>query len=226
MSQISDTSMSAPASSDSSAPASSAPASSAPAASDVVKAGPAPYVEPQGLDAGVTDEFLNIKCSDGQVVKIHRRACKLSGMLRGLLQTNPNVPEIEIKQLDKKAIQKVVEYLEHYRDKEPKELKPPLPSAELKDVADAWDVQFVALDTPETVPDLLTLMLSSNFMDIVPLRSLACAKFATFLKSKNCEELKKLLGIENQLTPQQENEIRKKYPEYFAWLKPPTEEKQ
>ena len=147
-------------------------------------------------------------------------------MLRGLLQTNANAPEIEIKQLDKKAVQKVVEYLEHYRDKEPKELKPPLPSPELKDVADEWDVAFVAYDTPETVPELLTLMVSSNFMDVVPLRALACAKFATFLKAKSLEELKKLLGIDVELTTAQENEIRKKHPEYFAWLKPGMEEKQ
>lgn len=181
--------------------------------------------EVAGLDAGVSDEWVNLKCSEGDLIKIHRRATNLSGMLKGLLQTNPNAPEIEIKQIDKETLQKIVEYLEHYRDKEPVEIQRPLPTNDLKDVTNEWDAKFVDYDKSENVEKLLKLMLAANFMDIHSLRLLTCAKFATFIRTKNNNDLKQLLGIplDAILTPQQEQDIRKKYPEYFAWLKPQQE---
>ncbi len=178
--------------------------------------------EVQGLDAGVSDENVILVCSDGEI-KISRRAARKSEMLLGLLKVNPNAPSFETKQITREIMTEVVKYLEHYKNKEPKVVMPPLPSADLKDACDPWDVEFVEpYDSNNNIFILLNMLLAANFMDIKALKHLLAAKFATHLKTKNCEEMKKLLGITQTLTPQQENEIRKKYPEYFAWLKPPT----
>lgn len=179
--------------------------------------------EVAGLDAGVVDSHVILVCSDGEI-KVHRRSCALSSLLKSLLVTNPNASRLEVKQIKLQHMKLIATYLDHYEDKVPKSIPVPLPSAELKDACDPWDVEFLApYDKPETVFIMLETMKAANFMGIESLTKLIGAKFATFLKTKNCEEMKKLLGITNSLTPQQENEIRKKYPEYFAWLKPPVQ---
>lgn len=182
-------------------------------------------MEIEGLDAGVQDDFIKLNCRDKVIVSVHRRACRLSSLFRGLLETQPCAPEHEVKQIDSHIMKLIVEYLEHYRYEEPKILEPPLKTPDLKDHASEWDCKFVAYDTPEQMGTFLTLLNAANFLEIISLRNLCCAKFATFLKTKNVDALKALFNVKATLTPKEENEIRKKYPEYFAWLKSSQETK-
>ena len=181
--------------------------------------------EIQGLDAGVQNDFINLKCRDGVTVPVHRRACRLSALFRGFLETQSCATEHEVKQIDSEIMKLIVEYLEHYRFDDPKILEPPLATPDLKDHVPEWDCKFIAYDAPEQMKTFLTLLNAANFLGITALTRLCCAKFATFLKTKNVEQLKELLGVKVTLTPKEENEIRAKYPQYFAWLKPPQDAK-
>lgn len=54
-------------------------------------------------------------------------------------------------------------------------------------------------------------MQASNFLDIKSLFDLTCQKVADMMKGKQPEEIRKIFDIENDFTPEEEDEIRAEY---------------
>lgn len=177
--------------------------------------------EPMGLDAPF-DYFITLKLADGSSIKVHRRAAKASKCLKGMMGVNPNQNEFEFKQPDLtlKIMTHVVEYLHHYQDQEPKLVEKPLKSDKFADCTSAWNAKFVEMP----IFELLYTMTAANFLEIDSLVNLTAAAFACKFKCNSLSEMQKLLGLpEDDKVLDGEEEVRKKYPEYFAWLLPPEE---
>ena len=151
-------------------------------------------------------DTLNLTSSDGQKITIERKAAERSGIIKDMMQDFEGSTEIPISDVRGDILKKVVEYLSHYADSEPRELPKPLPSAELRDVVDEWDVKFIDINN-DTVFDIIN---AANFMSIKPLLDLACAKIAVQMKGRTAQEIRDLFNIENDLT---EEEL-KEYEEY------------
>ncbi len=49
--------------------------------------------------------------------------------------------------------------------------------------------------------------MASNYLDIKPLLELACAKVASMMKNKSVVEIRKLFNIENDFSPEEEQQI-------------------
>ncbi len=151
-------------------------------------------------------DTLNLISSDGQKIPIDRKSAEKSGIIKDMMQDFESSNEIPISDVRGDILKKVVEYLTHYAEILPRELPKPLPSADLREVTDEWDVNF--LDTNnDTVFDIIN---AANFMSIKPLLDLACAKIAVQMKGKTAQEIRDLFNIENDLT---EEEL-KEYEEY------------
>lgn len=56
--------------------------------------------------------------------------------------------------------------------------------------------------------DVFNLIVAANYLDIVPLIDLCFAKIASFIKGKTVEQIREKLNIVNDLTPEEEAEIR------------------
>ena len=96
-----------------------------------------------------------------------------------------------------------MEYLEYYKDEEPKEIERPLPSSNFLECVDKWDFDFMDIDL-----DLIfEIILAANYLDIKPLVELASAKIASIIKGKTTEEIKRTLNINNDFTPEEEQQI-------------------
>ena len=178
--------------------------------------------EPMGLDAPV-DYMLTLKLADGSRIKVHRRAAKASKCLAGMMQVAPYQTEFEFKQQDLSLniMTHVVEYLHKYQDQEPELVKAPLKSDKFADCTNAWNAKFVEMP----IFELLYTMTAANFLEIESLVNLTAAAFASLPKTKSLSEMQKLLELpEDDKVLDGEEEVRKKYPEYFAWLQPPKEE--
>lgn len=85
-----------------------------------------------------------------------------------------------------------------------REIERPLRSANMRDVVDDWDAQFVEVEQEI----LFELILAANYMDIKPLLDLTCAKVASMLKGKSAEEIRKKFNIQNDFTPEEEEAVR------------------
>ncbi len=179
--------------------------------------------EIEGLDAGVSDEWLTLELFDKKTIQLNRRAAKASEFFKSWMETHPNGTLVEFKQPDLSLpiMTHVVKYLHHYQDQEPKLVEAPLKSEKFSDLTNAWNVEFV--DMP--IFELLYTMTAANFLKIPSLVNLTAAKFSSLIKTKGLAGMQELLELPpNDKILDGENEVRKKYPEYFAWLQPPQED--
>ena len=105
------------------------------------------------------------------------------------------------------VLQKVGEFLTHLNgDPKPLEIQKPLKSANLAEMTpplDGWYIAFVSCDQEM----LYELILAANFMDIKPLLELCCARLAAMMLGKSHVELREMLGIVNDFTPEEEARV-------------------
>lgn len=159
-------------------------------------------VEPQNQIQTETkpEVILKLSSSDGQIITIDSKSAERALLLKGLIQDYTEESDIPIPDVCGATLSKIVEYLIHYKDSEPKEIPKPLPSSNLLDVTDEWDINFINSVDYHTCFDLIT---ACNYMDCRALMDLACARIAALMKEKPVEELRDMWGIENDLTAEE-----------------------
>lgn len=72
-------------------------------------------------------------------------------------------------------------------------------------VRTGWDKTF--LDVPQ--PELFELILAANYLDVKPLLNAACKTVADLIRGKTTQEMRAILHVENDFTPEEEEKIRK-----------------
>ena len=125
---------------------------------------------------------------DHQKFKISERACENSRYINNYIIDYPLESNIYFKNISGKALDKIVEYLEHYRNKMPREGTRFLLSKEFKDVVDPWDYDFINID----IDILCEIAKASEFLGIKTLKELSNAKIDSMMKNGTPEENKKL----------------------------------
>ena len=100
-------------------------------------------------------------------------------------------------------LKKIVEYLTHYKGVEPKYIPKPLPSSNLSDSIDEWEINFINGIELDNLYDLIN---GANYMGINSLVDLASAKIASLMKDKTVEEMRIMLNTECDLS---EEELKK-----------------
>ena len=142
--------------------------------------------------------------SDGQKFEISAKAAMRSQIIKESIMGN-NQEEIEFNANNIKGdiLKKVIEYLEHYENEDPKEIERPLSSLNFKECVDEWDYDFIDID----LDTIFEIILASNYLDIKPLNDLASAKIAALIKGKTTDEIRQLYGIPNYFTPEEEEQI-------------------
>ena len=151
---------------------------------------------------------LVLVSSDNQKIEIDIESAQKSHLLKGLITDfNSQQEPIQLPDIKYDILKKVVEYLTYYKDKTPKDIPKPMPSANLSEVIDEWDVNFINSIELDGVFDLIN---AANYMDINSLLDLACAKIASLMKGKSAQEIRAMFNIECDLS---EDEL-KEYEEY------------
>ena len=142
--------------------------------------------------------------SDGQKFEISAKAAMRSQIMKESIMGN-NQEEIEFNanNIEGDILKKIVEYLEHYENEEPKEIERPLPSLNFKECVDEWDYNFIDVD----INTIFKIINASNYLNIPPLLELSSAKMASIIKGKTTEEVRQLFGIQNEFTPEEEQQI-------------------
>ena len=101
----------------------------------------------------------------------------------------------------------VLEYCEHHRGD-------PLPTTDSSENDDArkrttdiseWEQKFITVDQEM----LFEIILAANYMDIKALLDVGCKTVANMIKGKSPEEIRKTFNIQNDFTPEEEEQIRR-----------------
>ena len=142
--------------------------------------------------------------SDGEKIETSAKAAMRSTLIKDSIQDcRDDIIEFTANNVKGNVLKKIVEYLEHYKDTEPKEIERPLPSQNFKECVDEFDFNFTDID----LDMIFEIILASNYLDIKPLLELANAKVASILKGKTTEEIRRTFNITNEFTPEEEQQI-------------------
>lgn len=106
---------------------------------------------------------------------------------------------LDIKQVDAKTLKWVVKWLKYHRGVEPAEIAKPIRSVIMERIVeDVWDADFINSALADSKRTVFQMILAANYMDIKGLLHLGCAKVATMIKGKSPEEIRTILGEEDE----------------------------
>ena len=139
---------------------------------------------------------------------IDKKAAKRSGLLKNCIEDDENFKELNLIDVDSKFLKIIIEFLEHYKDSEPKLPQKPLKDSNVMQYLDEWSKKFFSKLNLE---DIISLINASNYMDIKSLIKICCAIIASNMIVFPVEEVQKVFGIENEFTEEELKEYDK-YP--------------
>ena len=171
---------------------------------------------------------MRVSTEDGEVFELSHKLVKSVGLLKQMLETlHPEGTEVqdgdqmnhnheenqeEIVPLSKicsREFKLIMEWASHHKEdilfdveKEDDRFGE---EAQMNDIT-AWDERFIkGLDEDS----LYSLMMACNFLDVRLLLENCCKVIASRLKGKSVEQVRSLLGIETDYTPEQEARLKK-----------------
>lgn len=160
-------------------------------------------------EKGADEEFIILKSSDLDTFKIPKRVAKGSKFLKTTMQ-DKDATEISLTNVDSIMLKKIIEYLTHCADTpEAPWKKGPIISSDMTEMFSDWSAEFAdqyRKEDPGAVEALSALILAANYMDIDNLLNLCSCKMATWLRGKTTEEMRVLMNITNDFTPEEETQ--------------------
>ena len=142
--------------------------------------------------------------SDGETIETSAKAAMRSTIIKDSIQdSREDIIEFNANNVKGNILKKIVEYLEHYKETEPKEIERPLPSLNFKECVEEWDFNYIDID----LDMIFEIILAANYLDIKPLLELSSAKVASIIKGKTMEEIRQTFRITNDFTPEEEQQI-------------------
>ena len=150
------------------------------------------------------DVKITLISSDSQKFEISAKGAMRSELIKDSIEgSKDDHIEFNVNNVKGDILKKVAEYLEHYKNEEPKLCERPLPSANLKDCVDEWDFNFINIP----LNDIFKIISAANYLNIQSLLELASAAFAASIKGKTSDEIRQMFDITNDFTPEEEQQI-------------------
>ena len=148
---------------------------------------------------------IKLTASDGTEFEVDRAVANMSTTVKNLLDDMDGVENtpIPLPNASSKILPKVIDYCKYHLEHDVTMTT----STEEKQTNDIipWDQEFCKVDQ-ET---LFGLIMAANYLDIKALLDLTCKTFANMIHGKTPEEIRKLFNIENDFTPEEEEQARK-----------------
>ena len=157
---------------------------------------------------------VKLKSSDGKIFEVPIDILQKSKLFDDINQNDEDEEnEIELKEVDGKNLERIIEYLKHYKDIEPKEIPKPFPErtddAFLRSILnDDWTFDYIQ---SMTLDEAINLINAANYLQIDGLINILAAKLAHEMCNCDVEEQRRKFGIECDMTEEEiaEND---KYP--------------
>ncbi|XP_058182049.1 SKP1-like protein 1 [Rhododendron vialii] len=138
-------------------------------------------------------KLITLQSSDGEVFVIRASVAAQSTTLKNMIEDNCASSTIPVPNVDGKTLAMVMEYCQKHADSES--------DSDLK----TYDTEF--LDVDQAV--LYRLIMAANYLDVRELLDSICQKVADMIKGKTPEQIRKTFNIDNDFTPEEEEEVRK-----------------
>ncbi|KAJ6123560.1 SKP1 component dimerization [Penicillium samsonianum] len=138
---------------------------------------------------------ITLTSSDGVDISVERTTAERSVLIKNMLEDLGDSGEaIPIPNVNEAVLKKVIECASDDDDNRRK----------TTDI-DEWDQKFMQVDQEM----LFEIILAANYLDIKALLDVGCKTVANMIKGKSPEEIRKTFNIQNDFTPEEEDQIRR-----------------
>ena len=161
------------------------------------------------MESATKYDTVKLKSSDGKLYEVPYDVIKKSKLLEN---SNEDENIILLNEIDSKNFDLVLQYLNHFKDKEPKEIPKPFPERTDEEffrsiLDDDWTYNFLQM----SIEDAISLVNAADFLQLDGLINLLAAKLAHEMCNCEVEEARRKFGIECDMT-EEEIEEYDKYP--------------
>ena len=161
------------------------------------------------MESATKYDIVKLKSSDGKLYEVPYDVIKKSKLLEN---SNEDENVILLNEIDSKNFDLVLKYLNHFKDKEPKEIPKPFPERTDEEffrsiLDDDWTYNFLQM----SIEDAISLVNAADFLQLDGLINLLAAKLAHEMCNCEVEEARRKFGIECDMT-EEEIEEYDKYP--------------
>ena len=168
-----------------------------------------------------TKKLVKIKTYDNKIYEVPGDIIIKSKLLDGLIEdydyfNDKDAEIIALSEVDSKNLELVIDYLQHYKDKEPKEIPKPFPERTdeefLRGIMDNddndWTYNFIS---KLSIEEAINLVNAAYYLQIEGLINILAAKLAHEMCNCDVEEARQKFGIECDMTEEEIAEYDK-YP--------------
>ena len=145
---------------------------------------------------------ITLKSADNKTFSLPPNTCNKSPYLQKLISEGKTA--ITLNEIKGEILEKIVEYLKYYSDKDFPKLPEVLKGNDLKAEIGDWDFSFI---NPISYENCFHLINAGSLLELNHLYELACTKIAAFMKGKSPDEVNKEFTIECQLTQEEAKEL-------------------
>ena len=161
------------------------------------------------MESATKYDTVKLKSSDGKLYEVPYDVIKKSKLLEN---SNEDENVILLNEIDSKNFDLVLQYLNHFKDKEPKEIPKPFPERTDEEffrsiLDDDWTYNFLQM----SIEDAISLVNAADYLQLDGLINLLAAKLAHEMCNCEVEEAIRKFGIECDMT-EEEIEEYDKYP--------------
>ena len=161
------------------------------------------------MESATKYDIVKLKSSDGKLYEVPYDVIKKSKLLEN---SNEDENIILLNEIDSKNFDLVLKYLNHFKDKEPKEIPKPFPERTDEEffrsiLDDDWTYNFLQM----SIEDAISLVNAADFLQLDGLINLLAGKLAHEMCNCEVEEARRKFGIECDMT-EEEIEEYDKYP--------------
>ncbi|KAL2814647.1 Skp1 family, dimerization domain-containing protein [Aspergillus granulosus] len=155
--------------------------------------------------ADTSNQELTFTSSDGKNLQVPRDVAERSLLIKNMLEDLGDATEaIPIPNVTENVLTKVLEWCTHHRNDPPTTGDEDDSRRKTTDIEE-WDQKFMQVDQEM----LFEIILAANYLDIKPLLDIGCKTVANMIKGKSPEEIRKTFNIQNDFTPEEEDQIRR-----------------
>nr|GME05424.1 SKP1-like protein 1A [Ipomoea batatas] len=158
-------------------------------------------------------KMIILRSSDGEIFEVEEAVALEMQLIKYMIDDECANTTIPIANVTGKILNKVIEYCKSHaetantsqddlKDFDANFIKVTKTSQDdLKD----FDANFIKVDHQT----LLDLIMAANFLNVKSLLDLTCQAIANLIENKTVEELRKNFNIQNDFTPEEEEEVRR-----------------
>ncbi|KAF1915471.1 Skp1 family, dimerization domain-containing protein [Ampelomyces quisqualis] len=158
-------------------------------------------------EASSDKNMIDLTTSDNAPIKVERKVVERSILIKNLLEdlAGETTEAIPIPNVNEAVMKKVLEWCDHHKDDPPATQDDDSDSRKKSTDIDEWDQKFMQVDQEM----LFEIILAANYLDIKALLDVGCKTVANMIKGKSPDEIRKTFNIQNDFTPEEEEQIRR-----------------